>query len=470
MIDEVFKEKLLGALKTAVDRVNAGADNNSAVIKTADACDFNLEQTSRLCELFNTARTIYHFENTPTEKTAEFALVDKDVVISELFGGKAKSATDTETVHGLPDYSEYYGRELDAFDGKVAEYDEDLFGTPIAATPDVESQAQRINKIVLTQRKLAEHGLNDSGLAFESAKQTVDKLAADLTNDYWLNGNDKYARLVRCYEADVNYSPVFEQIKAAMPSYMACSDDQLKSLGRIVEDRDLGEFKTAVEDTKTALEGASNLKALSLEIQKEATATLDAFNDIISDFVPSVKEGEFDDILSDTVKLGQTQTRTEIPDYSVRQILTGEAPGTAAVTKTNAPASQALSGVLEQGKNVGLSVDDVLGKGESDFNKKLVERLKNQQREVLLQDLLVNDSFISDADPEAVGAIYSQIMQIAPEVSLNKEVVRAIVRQGIHNVNAVSPFDASAWADLEKTIKEVQGTLPKQKMMQGARR
>ena len=86
MIDEGFKQQLLDALQSAVANVNGGDSGNAAVAKAASAADFNREQTSRLCELFNTARTIYHFEHHPEEKTAEFALVDKAEVLKAVFG------------------------------------------------------------------------------------------------------------------------------------------------------------------------------------------------------------------------------------------------------------------------------------------------------------------------------------------------------------------------------------------------
>ena len=92
-------------------------------------------------------------------------------------------------------------------------------------------------------------------------------------------------------------------------------------------------------------------------------------------------------------------------------------------------------------------------------NKAITERLKNQQREVILHDLMMNDPYLAEADPQRIASTYQAMWQIAPEASLNKEVVRSVLRQGVHTP-AVTPYDAAGWADLEKTIREVQGTLP----------
>ena len=85
----------------------------------------------------------------------------------------------------------------------------------------------------------------------------------------------------------------------------------------------------------------------------------------------------------------------------------------------------------------------------------MTERLKNTQRQILLQDLMVNDPMISEAAPDQVAQTYEAVMQMAPEVTTNKEVMRAILRQAIHSV-AISPYDAKDWLELEKVIQDVQ--------------
>ena len=85
--------------------------------------------------------------------------------------------------------------------------------------------------------------------------------------------------------------------------------------------------------------------------------------------------------------------------------------------------------------------------------------MRNLHRTAILQDLIVNDPVIGEVDPKITAQAYTTIMQTAPEVSTNKEVVRSILRQSVHSL-AVSPFDAGSWASLEKTTKEIAGTLP----------
>jgi hypothetical protein len=89
-------------------------------------------------------------------------------------------------------------------------------------------------------------------------------------------------------------------------------------------------------------------------------------------------------------------------------------------------------------------------------NKALSERLKNVQRQIMLEDLMTNDPVLSEEDPERVAQAYQAVMQLAPDVSTNKEVVRAILRGVVQSV-AISPYDAQNWTQLEQNIRNITG-------------
>ena len=458
MIDEGFQQQLLSALQVAVGNVNRGDDVNTAVSKAASAADFNKEQTQRLCETFNTARTIYHFERNPDQKTAEFKLVDKAAVLAAVFGAD-KSAAATPFVNpAIPDYSEYEGRELDARFGKAASA-EPLWEHPADAVPDVEAQSRRLLRIVRTQEQLAKHAEADARLADEHASRQTLILADELAYDFWNTGREKYARLVRCYDGKPEYAPVLAALKGCVPDYMQLDAAVLAKAGRVVDDRDLGVECTMIEEIKDALQGAANLRALGMQVAKEASDARTQFEALVAP-QPVAPASEFAEFLSENFKRAEVSTVTKGKSYTLGQLIGDEPPSEVTMTHKTPTLSDAAKGFGDAASAAGVGIDTLLGTNTADFNKKITDRLRNQQREVLMQDLFINDPFISEADPQTVAALYQQIMQVAPEVSLNKEVVRGVLRQGLHNVTAVSPFDAQAWADLEKTIREVQGTLP----------
>ena len=58
-----FKDRLVSALHESVGYFNQDNDPNAAVAKAAASNDFNIDQTRRLVEMFNTARTLYHYKS-----------------------------------------------------------------------------------------------------------------------------------------------------------------------------------------------------------------------------------------------------------------------------------------------------------------------------------------------------------------------------------------------------------------------
>jgi hypothetical protein len=81
----------------------------------------------------------------------------------------------------------------------------------------------------------------------------------------------------------------------------------------------------------------------------------------------------------------------------------------------------------------------------------IMEHINNLRRSTILQDLYDNDPILQEADPDDLANAYQSLVQSAPETSLNKEVVRAILRQSVNSM-ATSPFDAKQWADLDNVM------------------
>ena len=77
--------------------------------------------------------------------------------------------------------------------------------------------------------------------------------------------------------------------------------------------------------------------------------------------------------------------------------------------------------------------------------------LENMERQLLLQELIMTDPILSRANPQKVGKAYEQILRLSPQVSKEKEVVRAMLRQSVAS-QAVAPHDADQWTKLDTDI------------------
>lgn len=75
--------------------------------------------------------------------------------------------------------------------------------------------------------------------------------------------------------------------------------------------------------------------------------------------------------------------------------------------------------------------------------------MNNLRRQLILQDLLVRDKVLSQEDPNTVAAAFRSINQISPDTTLNKEVLRSMLRSVVQSV-ALSPYDAKTLADVDK--------------------
>ena len=89
-------------------------------------------------------------------------------------------------------------------------------------------------------------------------------------------------------------------------------------------------------------------------------------------------------------------------------------------------------------------------------NVALSDRLKNVQRQIMLEDLLTNDPILSEESPETVIKAYDTILSLAPEMASNKEVVRAVLRNAVHSMG-IGAYEAQTLTELEKNIRNISG-------------
>lgn len=461
MISTDFKDKLMSALQESVGHLNTGLTPNESVAKAASAADFNPEQTRRLCETFNTARTIYHFQTKVGEKAASFPLADQDEVLGILYAAPVKAALVDDILH---DYSEYETREVLAKaanesvpvttltdESSISAIDTDKD----AIDNQLNEQARRAHKVIDTQRNLVKGAESEANQADILISMRTETLAKSILSS--VNSSEKYARLITVCDTP-KYAPIMAGLQSHLPEIKVA-----KVTDHVVDDRDLGTWKKAVDEIQRLTESAANLRAVASSMQKDADDFEKQFNAVLAPRTDTeVREGVFDDILRGDIKVAQEKPKSlfslstlgfgdagepkDKPNASIESGINTANELSKTVSKPSSLATQSITGMLKPKNNTG----------------QMLERLKNQQREVLMQDLIINDPYISDADPQVVAGLYQQLTQLSPEVSTNKEVVRAILRQGIHSA-AISPYDASAMVDLEKTIREVNGTLPLRK-------
>ena len=97
-------------------------------------------------------------------------------------------------------------------------------------------------------------------------------------------------------------------------------------------------------------------------------------------------------------------------------------------------------------------------KGNADADResrisKSTDSVNNVRRQLILQDLLARDKVLSQEDPSRVVAAFRSVNQISPDSTLNKELLRSMLRSVVQSV-AISPFDAKTLSDLDKARRQ----------------
>jgi len=274
---------------------------------------------------------------------------------------------------------------------------------------------------------------------------------------------ERYSRLICGYNHEPEYGPVVTKLAEFVHPELA-ETDACKDI--VIDDRDLGSQLDQMKEAKYWMESEAEMLAVAGQIEKEAA---DFEREWLSQVLPlfpkqavvTVADFIVDGLGKSAAESGGTETQTERPR------LFGE--GTVKV-KTKSPAPPALLKTIEEGvtsgvqegikrpvsESVGAVMEGVLTPSQEQENVALSERLKNVQRQLVLEDLLTNDPVLSDESPETVAQAYQAILNIAPELASNKEVVRAILRQTVHSV-AISPYEAEVWTKLEQNIRNIAG-------------
>lgn len=424
-MDSILKERLLDGLQDAVSNYNIGMDEEMAIAKSASDHGFNKAQTERLVELYNTSRTLHHFEHNANEKAAAFHLADKEAVLNLLFDSSNDKMA-SEFVEHIDPSADYGDPETDFYNCKSAEEFpfEQTFEKTANDIPDLDANAFRMERQLSKLRKEAEFLGDEARIESEMAHAALSKLAARISSYFDYGDTKKIASVVGLL-ADPKNVGVFESLSAYLPEHvLGCN----VKLAHVIDDRTVREEADLIGQIVEHVGKSEQLLSKAeqrLETCKQASAD---FNKLILDYVDDGRSiNAMDEFVSKQADLSgaalMTMALGGIPTY--------------------------VSDIRKTPKAVDKEVEDA--------NKRLI----NTHREMLLSDLVNNDPYLSEEDPKTIAGYYSHFAELSPELANNKEVVRSVLRQAVHNGGGgYSPFDAGSFLDAEKTLREVKGTLP----------
>jgi hypothetical protein len=420
----MVKEILSKALEDAVSYYNGGMSANDAIVKSAMDHDLTVDQTDRVVESFNTAKTINYFDKNASDRTGSFDLASKKDVVLAMFGkGQEKSAS-AQTCRVAPGAlsSSFYTSRPDRSGNR-----KNLFAEKRAALLDVLAKEAEEKWSHGYSDKTIQDMASDAYATIKAAEADIDGAIGTIDSYLW-SATEKIAGALEHapYGAQEDMADLF---KVACPHKIVV--DQVSKFSPLLKKATGGEYaRTSVVDTTPVddlLKEADDIVAAVAQRKEYRT-----------------KKAEF---AAKAERLKEAMFR----DPSLSSKVVRKSAG--AESFIHAPVKKASSDFM---------TDFVEAVPNSESYKKINEQIRDDVRGSILADLLSSDPILQDADPRQVASIYKSLTSSAPRMSLNKEIVRSVLRGAVNSI-AISPADSKVFTDVDKGIQVAYGGIGGQK-------
>jgi hypothetical protein len=448
------------ALSEAVQKVNEGSTPTEALKKVAMDLDLNPNYIQRTGEALNVALHYKHFK-TASDRSQEFEIADIPAVIKEAMTLEEKTASEI------------------ASDSFVSlDRDEEVFNyTRILNNPlykrayiEIDQAPDKHESHEATFSTVYEKAAN---YLVELEKQAENADVAQI--DAKIELESKFAELATEFRKDAGYRDVFGEFESQV--FANHGEKAVPYLDLI--------YKTASCDDER---GVHDANYMMFDMCKSA-AMFDKLIESADKFITTEKsaadlheqlfaEREFYSQIR--TEIGKTAAKKAIPESSsavtekekIAEDAESEDPVIAEIKK-KASATEVVAEFVDPvvkeaneksaatgfGGSFTESVDrffqdhvvdafaNSFGPKETKMRKPNVT-LDNMERKLLLQELMLTDPILSKVNPSKVAKAYEQLLRLSPEISKEKEVVRAELRAMVAS-QALSKYDAELMAKLD---------------------
>lgn len=416
-------------LKTAVSHLTDYISNHNmapqdALLKVSEELDLAPNFIKRASEAINVALTHSHFKKHADARDAEFPITDADAVTKKIFGDAVKQAADEpidtdsfvpdSVVHTMkmasPRYQAAYSKIMSAGIDKQAMSEKGVY----------EKSSQYLDKL----EKIAEEALNDK----VNAEMTLKTKFASLVNDFSKDASSRQEWHDFESQAYAEYgekaaSYIDLVYKAAgfndEPRGARNSNYSSYTLGKQTEK--LGEVLTCADELKKT---AADCDEADHNLKFELNTKRGIFNDYgIKTAQALYDRGDLTIIEEIALEKKAEEVKTPV----VEDI---DPVKTAASRWTKVAADDMLLSKLMKSVDFGKDTGGYL-KNHSD----------NSKRQMIFTELASTDPILSKHEPQRLADAYLQMINLAPELSMQKEVARGQLRQQMAN-QAMNPHDA----------------------------
>jgi hypothetical protein len=451
-------------VKTALDSViqylKGGASPTDALQKTAEEYDLNHNYIERVGSAMNVALHYNHFK-TAKDRSTDFPIADIPAVISKQYSFEEKNEKKASS-------EAFQSSEVEKPSPDLVKY---------MYRPQYKQAMAEISKEIIDDRGIL------LKTAFTRASNYLVKLSQELDNAKTekvgasINLDSAFSNLVNHFSVDPLSRTSFDEVESQVYSKYGEEatpwlDFIYKTAGlkeeRGVHDKSYKFFDTCKEAEmfdKFLTSTKEYTKALA--VVKEAEETFESeknFRDEIFREVggikkkadePNVVSGPITNPVPDEkihTKINQSVAVDE-SDPVLKKIQENlkKKEKTIVTPSITTEAKTAAHNLNEAVETALSAVDRLSHPSESKKSPFATSALENMQRQTMLQELIITDSILSHIAPVKVLKAYEQIARLAPQMSLEKDVVRGLLRQMVES-QAFSDYDADrlTQADLNR--------------------
>jgi hypothetical protein len=463
------------ALDEAVQKVNAGMTPTEALKKVASDMDLNPNYIQRTGEALNVALHYNHFK-TASDRSDEFEIADIPKAIQDSFTFNDKTAAESIAEQfSASDANETifnYNRMLSnpvykrAFLEVVgATETEEYFPTTFSKVYEKSANyIQKLNKAAEeaeVQKTAAEIELNIcfSSLAQEFRKEAASRVAFEEFESqvFSKHGSTALPYLDLIHKTacpkdergvhDSGYI-MFDQSKQAM-----LFDKLMESAAEfITSEKQAAEIKENLDFESAYLKDALKTLGKNAGVKKEDT--LHEKSETIEEEKKEHADGS--EKLDEDPVMQEVKKKASNSEYTVGEKYAQDPVLEEALQK------EAFAGLGGFG-GLGSFVQGIIEPPTTEafgapFTRSAAPDIKppnqtldNMERKLLLQELMMTDPILSKISPAKVARAYEQLLRLSPEISKEKEVVRAELRAMVSS-QALSKFDADLFAKTDSSM------------------
>ena len=455
------------ALNDAVQKVNEGMSPTDALKKVASDLDLNPNYIQRTGEALNVALHYRHFK-TASDRSSEFEIADIPKAIEDVFTVSEKTAAEYNSEH----FSDNASTET------VFNYNR-MLSNPVYKRAFLEiSEAKETHESYpVTFGTIYEKSANYVSKLQKNAEEAhVAKASAEFAL------NSQFSSLSDEFRKDAGYRTAFEEFEsqvfakhgvAALP-YL----DLLHKTAAIQEERGVHDSGYMMFNTCKEAAMFDDL----MEAAQEYLYTIKAAEDLDEDLAfesSYLKEAHRALGKAAAIKPVEGEAETVEPEPKEEEepsdpVLAQIKKKASVKTASNEQTDPVLAHILEKEaffggignlfsatKIMNSLVTEPAGKAfshsiESSFAPPQTTHvgvkpnltLDNMERKLLLQELMLTDPILSKVNPVKVARAFEQILRLSPELSKEKEVVRAELRAMVSS-QALSKYDADLMTKLD---------------------